>query len=55
LLAGYPEIQWPGVKGVRDVLAHDYFSIDNEEIYNICINDLPLLKKVVVKIHEELT
>jgi len=31
LLAVHPEIQWPGVKGVRDVLAHDYFSIDNEE------------------------
>jgi len=54
LLAVHPEIQWPGVKGVRDVLAHDYFSIDNEEIYNICIKDLPLLKKVVTKMREEL-
>lgn len=26
LLEVHPEIQWPGVKGVRDVLAHDYFS-----------------------------
>jgi uncharacterized protein with HEPN domain len=47
LLAGHPEIQWPGVKGVRDVLAHDYFNIDNEEIYNICSNDLPLLKMAI--------
>ena len=54
LLAVHPEIQWPGVKGVRDVLAHDYFSIDNEEIYNICMKDLPLLKKVVTKMRDEL-
>jgi uncharacterized protein with HEPN domain len=40
LLGRYPEIHWPGVKGVRDILAHDYFNIDAEEIYNICTNDL---------------
>jgi uncharacterized protein with HEPN domain len=49
LLAGYPEIQWPGVKGVRDVLTHDYFNIDNEEIYNICTNDLEPLKQALKK------
>ena len=27
LLECYPEIHWPGVKGVRGVLAHDYFNI----------------------------
>jgi uncharacterized protein with HEPN domain len=33
LLARYPQIDWKGVKGIRDVLAHDYFDIDMEEIY----------------------
>jgi uncharacterized protein with HEPN domain len=27
LLERFPEIHWPGVKGARDVLAHDYFGI----------------------------
>jgi uncharacterized protein with HEPN domain len=49
LLNDHPEIQWPGVKGVRDVLAHDYFNIDNEEIYNICSNDLEPLRKALEK------
>ncbi|MBA3027984.1 MAG: DUF86 domain-containing protein [Desulfobacteraceae bacterium] len=53
-LAGFPEIQWPGVKGVRDVLAHDYFNIDNEEIYNICKNDLPILNDVLKKMRDKL-
>ena len=54
LLARHPEIQWPGVKGVRDVLAHDYFNIDNEEIYNICSNDLQPLKLALRKMREAL-
>lgn len=47
LLAAHPEIEWPGVKGVRDVLAHDYFNIDHEEIYNICAHDIPPLKRAL--------
>jgi uncharacterized protein with HEPN domain len=54
LLPKYPEIPWQGVKGVRDILAHDYFNIDNEEIYNICNRDLPPLKRTLQKLREEL-
>lgn len=52
LLKKYPEIHWPGVKGTRDILAHDYFGIDQDEIYNICVNDLLPLKKVLQKMRE---
>lgn len=52
LLEKYPEIHWPGVKGTRDILAHDYFGIDQDEIYNICVNDLLPLKKVLQKMRE---
>jgi uncharacterized protein with HEPN domain len=50
----YPEIPWSAVKGIRNILAHDYFNIDPEEIYQICANDLPILKQVLVKIRSEL-
>ena len=50
ILAKFPEIHWPGVKGVRDVLAHDYFNIDPDEIFAICKKDLEPLKAVVEKI-----
>jgi uncharacterized protein with HEPN domain len=33
LLARYPEIEWSGVKGVRDVIAHGYFDIDADEVF----------------------
>ncbi|MGB3221680.1 MAG: HepT-like ribonuclease domain-containing protein [Desulforhopalus sp.] len=40
LLEQYPEVNWRGVKGVRDVISHQYFNIDAEEIHYICSHDL---------------
>ena len=54
LLARYPEIDWPGVKGIRNALAHDYFNIDAEEVYNIGIKDLHPLKQVLSRMREEI-
>ena len=34
-LTKYHDIDWRGVIGLRNVLAHDYFDIDAEEIYKI--------------------
>ena len=46
-LTEYPEIDWRGVIGIRNVLAHDYFDIDAEEIYKICQRDVPQLLNTV--------
>ena len=48
-LEKYPEVNWRGVKGVRDVISHQYFNIDAEEIYYICKHDLSLLRTTVSK------
>lgn len=50
----YPDIHWSGIKGVRDILSHQYFNIDAEEIFNICSNDLRPLRRVVLEMIEEL-
>lgn len=50
----YPEISWSNVKGIRNILAHDYFNIDPEEIYQICANDLLILKQVINRMRQEL-
>jgi uncharacterized protein with HEPN domain len=54
VLERFPEIHWPGVKGTRDIIAHDYFGIDHEEIYNICVNDLLSLKQTMNRMREEI-
>ncbi|MDN5935872.1 MAG: DUF86 domain-containing protein [Nitrosospira sp.] len=43
LLARYPGVDWTGVKGVRDVIAHGYFEVDAEEVFAICQDDIPVL------------
>src|SRR5574344_709134 len=34
-LPNYPEIDWKGVMGMRDIIAHHYFDIDAELIYEV--------------------
>ena len=53
-LARYPDIPWADVIGVRNVLAHGYFDIDAEQLFDICMNDIPLLIKTVGTMLKEL-
>jgi uncharacterized protein with HEPN domain len=55
LLARYIEIDWTGVKGVRDVIAHEYFDIDAEQIFSICQTDIPPLRDTVKKMIDEIS
>lgn len=54
LLEKYPEIDWRGVIGLRNVLAHDYFDIDAEEIFKICKRDIPQLIDTVQRMLREI-
>lgn len=46
----YPEIAWSDIKGIRNILSHDYFDIDPDEVYEICSKDITVLKQVLEKI-----
>lgn len=37
LLNKYPHIEWKKIKGIRDVLSHHYFDLDDNVIFEICI------------------
>jgi uncharacterized protein with HEPN domain len=47
LLVHYPQINWKGVKGIRDILSHHYFDLDAETIYVICRDEIAPLTEVV--------
>ena len=47
LFARYPQVQWRGVMGLRDVLAHGYFDVDTEQLYAICVKRIPGLIETV--------
>jgi uncharacterized protein with HEPN domain len=40
LLAKYPEVDWTGAKGFRDIIAHHYFDVDAEQVFWICTHQL---------------
>ena len=54
LLVKYPEIDWKGVKGIRDIITHHYFDIDAEEIFIICKNHIPPLSVTLQKIIKDI-
>lgn len=47
LLSRYPGVKWRGAMGVRDVLAHGYFQVNAEQLFDICRNDIPALIETV--------
>jgi uncharacterized protein with HEPN domain len=46
----YSEIPWSKIIGMRNILVHGYFEIDNEVVWSVVENDLPELKKNIQKI-----
>ena len=42
-LSKYPDIPWTAIMGLRDIIAHEYHRVDEEEIYTVVVNDLPTL------------
>ena len=47
LLPTRPEIPWSAVKGMRNHIAHGYFDINNEMVWDVVKNDLPSLRDAV--------
>ncbi len=47
LLKNYPGIPWGEIKGMRNIVVHDYFNIDAEEIFNTCKEDIPKLVEII--------
>ena len=43
----HPETPWKVVQGMRHVLVHDYATIDDRELYNTAVNDIPVLREQV--------
>ncbi len=41
----YNHIDWPKIKGFRNLIAHDYFGIDAEEVWQIITTHIKRLKK----------
>jgi len=53
-LSRYPEIIWKDVIGFRNIIAHDYFGINEILLFSICQTHLPPLLATVNRMIEDL-
>ena len=55
LLSKYPDVDWKGAKGLRDVIAHNYFELDAETIFDVVKNDLPGMLATLRKMRQDIS
>ena len=46
----YPDLPWPKMVGMRNVLVHNYFNIDLDIVWQVVESELPALKEKIGRI-----
>lgn len=54
LLPMYPKIPWKNVMGIRDMVAHHYFEVDADVVFEVVSKELDPLKEAVDFFKEKL-
>jgi uncharacterized protein with HEPN domain len=49
----HPSVPWSQVVAMRNVLIHDYFGIDLEEVWRVIERDLPELRSKLLRLADE--
>jgi len=52
-LAAYPDVDWKGAKGTRDILSHHYGDVDAEVVFDICDRYIPSMKMTIERMKQD--
>ncbi len=50
----YPDVEWKAISGTRNILAHVYWGVDLDIIWDVVQHDLPVLNKQARAILDDL-
>jgi len=50
----YPTVEWRRIAGMRDIVAHHYFSIHDEIVWDIVENKIPALQEQIKTVLDNL-
>jgi len=54
LSESFPRIDWKGAMGFRDVIAHQYFDLDAEQVLLICRDALPGVLEAILSLEQSI-
>ena len=45
----HPQTPWKQVNGMRNYIVHEYFQVDNNVVWDVVTNDLPVLEQQITE------
>ena len=52
--AGYPDVPWRRISGLRDVLIHEYFGVIVDRVWQVITIDMPAVKPRLLQVQADL-
>ena len=50
VVVAHPEIPWPEMRAMRNIVVHEYFGVTNETLWKTAREDLPPLSEVLTRL-----